>query len=717
MMARAVVRLAELVDPMISSGRVAYRMVRKQGFGALLLLLSAGFMACQTPDAAVSEGVVATYVGDEACASCHEDLYASYHRTGMGRAVSRFDPQQAPERFDGTARVYSARDGYFYEAFVQNDTLFQREFRQDTAGRKVYEQVYPVAWVIGSGHATRSYLLSVNGHVTEMPLTWYVERQRWDLSPSYEQKNQRFSRPINEECMHCHNGPSGYTPFTEGHYAGVAQGITCERCHGPGSVHVEARLAGLETAEGAPDTTILHPGRLERTLQMDVCQQCHLTGVTVFQPGQDMLTYRPGQPLAAHRTVFVPEEQVRDPERFGISSQVARLVQSACFQQGMMTCTTCHDPHVSVRELGPDHFNQTCVGCHNTGSEAVLCSRPAQATGSPQKVVPAEAMSGNCVGCHMQKGGTSDIPHVRFTDHWIRRRLPPARDPDELQRILLRSTLLTLVPASPTTSDGARTLRDEALAYYQFYQTRHRMPGYLPQVVRLARQARRQGVEDADLLLTLGRALADQDSLTEAVGVLAEAAARNPGHARVQYWLGETLFRVGNTAEALAPLRTAVMLQPEFNEARVKLAEVLAATEQREEAISVLEEAVRRNPVHLPQAWNNLGFLYLQSQRFDEALQRFQRAVALDPRLTVAWVNAASVKLLQQDYAAAVPLLERALEADPENIPAWGNLGVAYLELRRYAEARNALYQVLHRQPADARARALLERINAEAKP
>jgi tetratricopeptide (TPR) repeat protein len=676
--------------------------------GWLLFVLSIGLAACQAPEVANPAPDPAVYVGDEACANCHEDLYASYHRTGMGRAVSRFDPQTAPERFDGRTRVYSARDGYFYEAFVRNDTLFQREYRQDSAGRVTYEQVYPAAWVIGSGHATRSYLMAVNGHVTEMPLTWYVERQRWDLSPSYEQENQRFSRPINEECMHCHNGPSGYTPFTESHYAEVALGITCERCHGPGSWHVEARLAGLETAEGEADTTIVQPARLSRALQLDVCQQCHLTGVTVFKPGEDMMTFRPGQPLAVHRTVFAPEEQVQDPERFGISSQAARLAQSACFQQGALTCTTCHNPHVSVRELGPDHFNQTCIRCHDAGVGAAVCSREAHAT-------PAEAMSGNCVGCHMQKGGTSDIPHVRFTDHWIRRRLPPARDPDDLQRILVRSRPLTLVPVGMTTS--APSPRDEALAYYHFFQTRHRLPVYLPQVIRLARQARQQGADDAELLLTLGRALADQDSLDAAAAVLAEAATRNPGHARIHYWLGEVLFRAGKPAEALAPLRTTVAAQPAFNEARIKLAEVLTAQEQRDEATTVLEEAVRHNPIHHPQAWNNLGFLYLQGQQFDEALRRFQRAVALDPGLAVAWVNAGSVHLLRQEYAAAIPLLEKALEADAENIAAWGNLGVAYLELGRYAEAREALHQVLRRQPGEARARALLERVNTEARP
>ena len=92
----------------------------------LVSLLVAGCAreASEPEPAAVAE---AAYVGDEVCASCHEDLYASYHRTGMGRSVSRFDPATAPEGFDAEGRspiVENEESGYFYQAFVRGDTLF-----------------------------------------------------------------------------------------------------------------------------------------------------------------------------------------------------------------------------------------------------------------------------------------------------------------------------------------------------------------------------------------------------------------------------------------------------------------------------------------------------------------------------------------------------------------------------------------------------------------
>ena len=152
-------------------------------------------------------------------------------------------------------------------------------------------------------------------YYTEMPLTWYVERELWDLSPGYTQVNQRFDRPITLDCLTCHNGRPGHEP-SQNFFADVPLGITCERCHGPGSAHVSAFEAGGEPS----DSRIVNPADLPTDLQLDVCQQCHLTGETVYAPGHDATTYRPGRPLSAHRSVYVTQASIDDPDDFGIAS-------------------------------------------------------------------------------------------------------------------------------------------------------------------------------------------------------------------------------------------------------------------------------------------------------------------------------------------------------------------------------------------------------------
>ena len=650
------------------------------------------------------------HVGDEACASCHEDLYVSYHQTGMGRSLSRFDPATAVERFDTETVIYNPRFDYYYEVFVRGDTLFQREFRRDAEGNIIHELTYPAEWVIGSGNATRSYLMNVNGHITEMPLTWYVERQRWDLSPAYEQTNFRFSRGIDLQCMTCHNGLPEHSRFTQAHYTEVPLGITCERCHGPGEAHVEARLEDQGSPEeDFADPTIVNPARLERSLQLDVCQQCHLTGITVFKHGEGPDTYTPGEPLAAHRTVWAPGEQISDPERFGITSHAVRLAQSLCFEQSEMTCTTCHDPHQPVASLSEEHFNQVCQSCHTPSQEGheKLCSRPEASDAQT-------AMEGNCIGCHLRKGGTSDIPHVTFTDHWIRRQVPPPTPPEGIERIIVRDTPfnLVMVESMGREADNVRLSAEEVIADYEFYETRHRLPDYLSVVIENGRRSIRLGAEGSAVRLALGRALADVASLTDATEVLAEAARDFPSDARVQYWYGNVLMQAGEASSALDPLRKAVSLQPAFSEARIKLAEALSAVGQFEEAEFVLIETIERDPAHNPEAWNNLGFIYLQGQRLEEAATHFERAIALDPDLAVAWVNAGSTKMLSGDLDGAVVSFERALALTPDNVAAMGNLGLIYMQQGRQAEARSQFESVLRLSPGDPRAQAMLLQLN-----
>ena len=658
----------------------------------------------------------AAFAGDEACASCHGGLYASYHRTGMGRSVSRFDPATAPERFgpDGTSpAVYNARFDLYYEAFVRGDSLFQREYRLDEGGAVTHELVYPADYVVGSGNATRSYFMQTDGFVTEMPLTWYVERALWDMSPGYVTSNSRFSRPATVACVTCHNGLPEHTAFTQNHYAELPLGITCERCHGPSADHVEERLAGIEPPAGEADPSVVNPARLERTLQLSVCQQCHLEGIAVYKPGEDPTTFRPGQALAAHRTVFARLEQVEDEDAFGIASHGLRLAQSACFEASAMTCTTCHDPHQPTADFGPDAFNETCRSCHGgegTPHEAppyeVVCSRPDAGS-------PAEALTGDCVSCHMQTGGTSDIPHVSFTDHWIRRELPPARPPGRLDYELRREepfTLVTLLEAEEPLAPGEADV-EAALAYFHLYETFHRIPDYLPDIAARLRRGLAAGAERPDARVVLGQALIEMDSLASAERVLGEATATYPDDAWAHYWLGEVRHRRGTLAAAEAPLRRAVALQPLFVEARVTLAEVLGGLGRVDEAVAQLEAAVAANPEHTPEAWNNLGFLHLQAGRPDEAEAALERAVALDPDFVEARVNLGTVHLLAEDLEPAIEQFEAATRARPDYAPAYGNLGVAYLQQGRTADARRMFEHLLSLDPTDQRARAYLQQL------
>ncbi|MDX1547635.1 MAG: tetratricopeptide repeat protein, partial [Rhodothermales bacterium] len=201
------------------------------------------------------------------------------------------------------------------------------------------------------------------------------------------------------------------------------------------------------------------------------------------------------------------------------------------------------------------------------------------------------------------------------------------------------------------------------------------------------------------------------DSLAAAEAVLAEAATRYPEHARALYWLGDVRLRRGRPADALPPLERAVAVQPAFVEAQVKRAEALAGSGRLAEAAAAYRAALDADPVHLPGAWNDLGFLLLQQNRMAEATPLFERAVALDPDLVPALVNLGSVRMLAGALDDAAAHFEQALRQEPDHLPALGNLGLVYAQLGRYEEARERLRRVLALAPGDARAAAALDQV------
>ncbi|MCS6976803.1 MAG: tetratricopeptide repeat protein [Gemmatales bacterium] len=379
------------------------------------------------------------YVGDDACASCHVTYAQTYHRHSMG--LSLFPVNQAPsiERFDAAARNPFKVGNIEYAVERRDGKTFHRETLRDGNDKPVAEAVVEIAYAVGSGVSGRSYLINHDGWLLMSSLTWYPRKQVWDLSPGYSVRNHHFTRPILGECLFCHCNQVRREPEALNRYhAPIFEGFTigCERCHGPGELHVQARLAN-EHYEGI-DRTIVNPKHLEPELREGVCQQCHLQGQhRVPRPGVEVFDYRPGLPLEDFLSVFVRHPDLAVGNKF--VGQVEQMYASACFRgsNGAMGCVTCHDPHyLPPKEERPGWYRQRCLNCHaDRGCSAPLAERRAT---KPED---------NCIVCHMPVN-EANIAHTAFSDHRVLRK--PAAEALASPRRLPPGDL-PLVPFRPPT--------------------------------------------------------------------------------------------------------------------------------------------------------------------------------------------------------------------------------------------------------------------------
>jgi hypothetical protein len=183
------------------------------------------------------------YVGDDECFACHSGIHDSYKKNGMGMSFYKPSEENIIEDYYKKNTIYDTLSGFFYKMHSDGENFYQTEFRKDPSGKTVHELTRKADYIIGSGRKNRSYIISENNFLFMMPVTWYSEKQKWDMSPGYRKENLRFSRTILKECMHCHNSYAGYVEYSENRYGKeLPTGIGCERCHGPGELHVRKQL-------------------------------------------------------------------------------------------------------------------------------------------------------------------------------------------------------------------------------------------------------------------------------------------------------------------------------------------------------------------------------------------------------------------------------------------------------------------------------------------
>ncbi|OYW17192.1 MAG: hypothetical protein B7Z55_13030, partial [Planctomycetales bacterium 12-60-4] len=100
----------------------------------------------------------AEFCGAARCAACHPAESASYEKTGHRHAFAATVASEEPADGD----LHDPRSGRRYTIERQGDQLWQRESLVGRDGSKRLLAEYPVAWTIGSGRFSRSYLVDVD---------------------------------------------------------------------------------------------------------------------------------------------------------------------------------------------------------------------------------------------------------------------------------------------------------------------------------------------------------------------------------------------------------------------------------------------------------------------------------------------------------------------------------------------------------------------------
>ena len=643
-----------------------------------LVLLAVCAVACgrgSTGDGFLNQNAGVGYVGIKACDRCHVEVASSYAHTGMGRSFYPMSARVAVEDFTRENEIEIHESGVRYRMENRDGKYWMRQFVRDSSGKESAVDEHEMVYVMGSGNHCRSYITAQAGKLMQMPVCWYPDGSLWDVCPGYEHNNDNFGREITTSCVFCHNARMEVLPGERSRYREpIPPGIDCERCHGPGQLHVERWSKGGETPTGEKDRTIVNPRRLPLELRIQVCLQCHLgdskAAERVIRYDRSAEDYRPGRPLSDTMILFTYEDPTVSD--FGLSAQADRLILSRCYKAsgGKLECLTCHNPHVTVyREDRPaDIFRGKCLGCHRIDA----CT-------GPQAGREATTPHDDCIACHMRKAEADDQAHAVFTDHWIRRRIN-IRERDA------RSSMAV----EPVLAQDFDKLPPQDRAYYRgranLLLSRDLPAGAARKALLDAaeasfREAIARGLEKADCRFFLGKVLTYRRQWDDAESVFREALARDPGHHDAAINLGQTLYSRRKYSEAAEVFRTVLQKTPHDPAALAELGRCEAASNRPESSLALFEEAIREEPKRAHLHSNRATTLYTLGRK-PEALAAIREAVRLDPVGVTGWKALASLLLetgrLEEAAEAErrVRLLERQSDANPSD-PARGMGGAA----------------------------------------
>lgn len=572
------------------------------------------------------------YVGDEACAACH-DHGKRYRLHPMGRSAAQ-PTLPGPGNTYPMAGLPFSRDGVRFEVETRKGTIYHRACRTSSDGRNLYQVEAPVSLAIGSGKRGTSFLVEKNGFLVQSPLSWFGQRGSWDLSPGFDSE-QHFDRPIVPQCLFCHVQHAEPVPGTVHRYrepVRFAEAIGCERCHGPGELHVQNPLQAQ---------TIVHPGKLAPDLREDVCHQCHLQGeVRVERRGLEAFAFRPGLPLPLFWAHFLRPKELRENKAV---NHVEQLRDSRCFSasKGKMGCVSCHDPHgVPEPDEKAAYFRNRCSTCHADGKG---CSTP---LADRNRTTPAN----DCIACHMPRHASADIVHTAVTDHRIPRR-PSA--PGESPPPLLMPGRLPLEPFAPERRDGPSAQereRDLAIALVSLNlpegrlredTARRALPGL--------NAALERHPDDFPALLAKGRAEIVLGRYSPALATLGKLSQDRPGYESGLWLAANIRVRLGQWREAADTLKRLIEVDPWRAEYLAALAQAEAELGHAAQAIAQARAALQCNPAH-GEARKLLVEGLLAGGRIDAAGIEFDLLLELTPererRDLTAWWTLAKQKAL-----------------------------------------------------------------------
>jgi hypothetical protein len=333
------------------------------------------------------------FAGSEACASCHQAIYATHIHTAHYLTTKPATQAAIKGSFRPGSNSFSYTGDMIVRMEKTDSGLYQAGYYR---GERQIAKRFDI--VVGSASKGQTYITRYHHYLFQLPVSYFSAAHKWANSPQFPAHQALFNRSITSRCLECHTtyaqkmsapaqDPEAFNTDN------IIYGVDCERCHGPGAKHVTYQR------QHPTDRTarfIVNPATFTRQQSLDLCILCHGGRLQKTRPS---FSFVAGDTLANYFAFSRIPPPPGDIDVHG--NQYGLLSASKCFRQSQMTCLTCHDTHVNERGK-TTVFSQRCIACHRSGHSPVcklLATRGA-------------AILTNCIDCHMPLQSSHSITEL-----------------------------------------------------------------------------------------------------------------------------------------------------------------------------------------------------------------------------------------------------------------------------------------------------------------
>ncbi len=183
-----------------------------------------------------------------------------------------------------------------------------------------------------------------------------------------------------------------------------------------------------------------------------------------------------------------------------------------------------------------------------------------------------------------------------------------------------------------------------------------------------------------------------------AIQLLNRAIAADPDAIAARFDLIRLLGDLGRFEDSAAASREALQIFPEHPGLWMSLACALHALRHLSQAIEAYQRCLALDP-SLVEVHFNIANAFCESGQMENALHSYTQALKLDPEFAPALTNFATTLLGAGRYHEALRQFQKALSLAPRDPAAHNNFGVALQKIGQYAEAASSHHEALRLEP------------------